>query len=39
MFDVVKPVDQDGLQFRNQVWLHMNFWARSRNKKGKALLC
>ncbi|CAL5045357.1 unnamed protein product [Urochloa decumbens] len=32
-FDVVRPLMEDGLYFGDQVWLHMNFWARSRNSK------
>ncbi|KAJ1270762.1 hypothetical protein BS78_06G076500 [Paspalum vaginatum] len=30
-FDAVKPLMQERVFFRNQVWFHLNFWARSRS--------
>ncbi|CAN6191471.1 unnamed protein product [Urochloa humidicola] len=29
-FDVVKPLMEDGVHFRDETWSHINFWARSR---------
>ncbi|KAF7063489.1 hypothetical protein CFC21_070007 [Triticum aestivum] len=29
-FDVVKPLMESNASFRNQLWVHVNFWARSR---------
>ncbi|CAL5044334.1 unnamed protein product [Urochloa decumbens] len=30
-FDAVKPLMQQRVGFRGQVWFHLNFWARSRS--------
>ncbi|KAK1696838.1 hypothetical protein QYE76_013535 [Lolium multiflorum] len=30
-FDAVKPLMEDRVGFRDQVWFHLNFWARSRS--------
>jgi hypothetical protein len=30
-FDAVKPLMQQRVGFRDQIWFHLNFWARSRS--------
>ncbi|OEL36050.1 hypothetical protein BAE44_0002932 [Dichanthelium oligosanthes] len=32
-FEAVKLLAEDGLHFRDEVWSHANFWARSRSSK------
>nr|CAB3469722.1 unnamed protein product [Digitaria exilis] len=30
-FDAVKPLMEERVGFRGQIWFHLNFWARSRS--------